>query len=142
MAKKGNSFNADQFNLWECCGQYYAGTVAKCRVCEKSRFDNRSPERSKPEPEQNKQYALDAKSQAAEALGQYTGKLCIVIERHSTRLLDDDNAIGGAKQMRDAIADLLGRKGDSEQDGLIFEYIQIKSKIKKTVIKFYKEIET
>lgn len=30
---------------------------------------------------------------------------------------DDDNTNGGAKQLRDAIAELLGREGDSEADG-------------------------
>ena len=38
-------------------------------------------------------------------------------------LQDDDNAQGGAKQLRDAIAALLCREGDSEEDGLTWEYI-------------------
>ena len=37
--------------------------------------------------------------------------------------------------MRDAIAELLGKPGDSEADGLVFRYVQVKSKIKKTVVK-------
>jgi len=36
---------------------------------------------------------------------------------------DDDNQSGGAKQLRDAIASFLCRKGDSEEDGLTWEYI-------------------
>ena len=40
--------------------------------------------------------------------------------------------------MRDAVAELLGKPGDSEADGLIFRYVQIKSKVKKTVIKIMK----
>ena len=37
--------------------------------------------------------------------------------------------------MRDAIAELLGKRGDSEADGLEFRYVQIKSPVKKTVVK-------
>ena len=37
--------------------------------------------------------------------------------------------------MRDALAELLGKRGDSEADGLEFRYIQVRSKVKKTVVK-------
>ncbi len=37
--------------------------------------------------------------------------------------------------MRDAIAELLGKKGDSLEDGVEFCYRQVKSKMKKTVIR-------
>lgn len=37
--------------------------------------------------------------------------------------------------MRDAIAELLGKSGDSEADGLEFQYVQFKSKVRKTVVK-------
>jgi hypothetical protein len=138
MKKRRNLFNAEKLNLWNCCGEYYPGGITHCRKCGKPRLDASSSERSTPKPQQSQPDALDAKSQVTEALGNYSGRLRIVIERHSNRMLDDDNAIGGAKQLRDAIAHLLDRKGDSEQDGLTFEYIQVKSKAKKTVIKFYK----
>ena len=32
---------------------------------------------------------------------------------------DDDNTVGGAKQLRDAVSELLSRKGDSEADGFV-----------------------
>ena len=38
--------------------------------------------------------------------------------------LDDDNFIGGCKELRDAIAEALGRSGDSETDGMHWEYVQ------------------
>lgn len=37
--------------------------------------------------------------------------------------------------MRDTIAELLGKKGDSTADGLEFEYVQVKSKVRKMVVK-------
>jgi hypothetical protein len=49
---------------------------------------------------------------------------------------DDDNFQGGCKQLRDAIASALGFPGDSERDGLTWEYRQKKGEIK-TVIEVY-----
>lgn len=60
-------------------------------------------------------------------------RLRVTIERRSPRQLDDDNFAGGAKQLRDSIAELLGRKGDAEEDGLEFSYRQTKGK-KMTII--------
>ena len=40
------------------------------------------------------------------------------------RRLDCDNLSGGCKQLRDAIATAMGRKGDSEEDGMFWEYEQ------------------
>lgn len=37
--------------------------------------------------------------------------------------------------MRDAIADALGLRGDSEADGIVFRYEQVSSKEKRTVIR-------
>jgi len=48
------------------------------------------------------------------------------ITRISPRQLDDDNLSGGCKELRDAIAASLGRKGDSEKDGMKWEYKQEK----------------
>ena len=55
---------------------------------------------------------------------------------HSGRL-DDDNLSGGAKQLRDAIAAFLGRKGDSEKDGLTWEYRQEKWTGHETMIEVF-----
>lgn len=65
--------------------------------------------------------------------------LCRITRRvpHSKRL-DDDNLSGGAKQLRDAIATSLGRKGDSEKDGLFWEYCQEKADKHETVIEIFR----
>ena len=138
MKSKGVKFNAKNLRLWECCGRYYAIGVPFCSRCGKERPDNSPTRTLNTKPERRKQNALGSEIALAETLQDFAGRsLCITIERHSPRLLDDDNFIGGCKQLRDAIAEVLGRKGDSEADGLKFEYLQVRSKIKKTVIKIY-----
>ena len=136
MKSKGVTFNANNLKLWECCGKYNAIGVPFCSLCGKERPDNSYSGTPYTKPERRKQDALGSEIALEETLQDFTGRnLCVTIERHSPRLLDDDNFIGGCKQLRDAIAEVLGRKGDSEADGLKFEYLQVKSKIKKTVIK-------
>lgn len=68
--------------------------------------------------------ALVAEVQGADVLDADAARLHITITRRSPWPLDDDNLVGGAKQLRDAIAELLGRKGDAERDGLEWEYRQ------------------
>lgn len=141
MKKRGITFNADKLNLWQCCGVYHASGVKVCSICGKGKFDSSPAERSHAEPERRKPSALDCKSAIAQALPHSAARYHITIERHSPRTLDDDNFCGGCKQLRDTIAELLGKSGDSEADGLTFEYKQNKSKIKKTVIKI-RELES
>ena len=50
--------------------------------------------------------------------------LLVRIVRVGGRRMDDDNLAGGCKELRDAIAAALGRRGDSEADGLEWEYSQ------------------
>ena len=50
---------------------------------------------------------------------------------------DDDNLIGGAKSLRDAIASMLNLKGDSEKDGIEFIYSQARSGETETIIEIY-----
>jgi hypothetical protein len=135
MKKSGITFNADKLKLWQCCGVYHASGVRHCSICGKSKPDNNHPERADAQPERRKQSSLDCKSAIAQALPRSAARYHITIERHSPRTLDDDNFCGGCKQLRDTIAELLGKTGDSEADGLTFEYKQVKSKLKKTVIK-------
>ena len=52
------------------------------------------------------------------------GTLSVRIVRVGGRPLDDDNLAGGCKELRDAIAAALGRRGDSKADGLHWEYRQ------------------
>lgn len=135
MKKSGITFNAEKLKLWQCCGVYHASGVKVCSICGKSKLDNSPAERADAQPERSKQPALDCKSALAQALPRSAARYHITIERHSPRTLDDDNFCGGCKQLRDTIAELLGKTGDSEADGLTFEYLQVKSKLKKTVIK-------
>ena len=90
------------------------------------------------QPERAELPSLDGQVQAEEILDGDAARLCVTIERHSSRELDYDNFVGGAKQLRDAIAELLGRKGDAEEDGLVFRYVQKRAKRKKTVIRIEK----
>ena len=136
--KKGVLFNAEKLKLWLCdCGSYNCNGADSCLVCGKKRPDGSATRSSDAKPQRCKQDALGEKSAFAETIQEFTGRLHITIERHSPRILDDDNFIGGCKQLRDAIAELLCKKGDSTSDGLEFEYLQVKSKVKKTVVKIY-----
>jgi len=76
-------------------------------------------------PKRNRQGALDREISFAQGMVDITGPLIIRITRiYQGKEYDDDNFIGGCKQLRDAIAAALSRKGDSEKDGLRWEYIQ------------------
>lgn len=56
------------------------------------------------------------------------------------RRYDDDNFSGGCKELRDTIAEnWLKRKGDSQEDGLYWEYRQEKGEETKTIIEIYKK---
>ena len=55
------------------------------------------------------------------------------------RPYDDDNMSGGCKSLRDAIAAALGRKGDSEEDGLAWEYAQEKGPEAETIIEIWED---
>jgi hypothetical protein len=92
--------------------------------------DSRSRARD-PQPQQAG--ALVAEVQRADVLDADAPRLRVTITRRSQRPLDDDNFVGGCKQLRDAIAELLGRKGDAEKDGLVWEYRQEKGE-KMTII--------
>jgi len=135
MKKGGLVINAEQWKLWQCCGRFMSSGITVCPLCGKPRPDNHPPRTPDTKPEHGKCDALDKKSQIEEALSGLAGRFRITIERHAPRTLDSDNFWGGCKQLRDAIAELLGKKGDSEADGLEFRYVQIHSKIRKTVLK-------
>lgn len=85
------------------------------------------------EPECAELASLVGQVPREEVLDADAPRLRVTIERRSPRQLDDDNFAGGAKQLRDSIAELLGRKGDAEEDGLEFVYRQAKGK-KMTII--------
>ena len=75
------------------------------------------------EQEQNGPDALGGQGPTQKGMVGIAGKVHVVITRHGKRKLDYDNFVGGCKGIRDGIAeDLLGLKGDSEKDGITFEY--------------------
>jgi len=84
-----------------------------------------------------KQKTLGVQKTIKSCMVDITGTLLIRITRQSNRILDDDNFSGGCKELRDAITTIIGRPGDSEKDGLFWEYKQ-KIGEPKTVIEVYK----
>lgn len=135
MKKGGTVINAEKWRLWTCCGRFMSSGIAFCPVCGSPRPDCHSSRTPHSKFERGKCDALDEKSQIAEALSGLAGRFRVTIERHGPRTLDGDNFVGGCKQLRDAVAELLCKKGDSISDGLEFHYVQVHSKIKKTVLK-------
>lgn len=77
-----------------------------------------------PQPERDEQTPLVGTEFVTPRLVHIAGPVVVRIVRRGPRRLDDDNLSGGCKELRDAIAVVLGRKGDSERDGLRFEYSQ------------------
>ena len=135
MKGHGDRINAEATGIWQCCGEYLSRGIASCPHCGKERPDGGSARTPDAKPERSQCNALDAKSEIAEALSGSAGRFRVTIERHGPRTLDSDNFWGGCKQLRDAVAELLGKRGDSDADGLEFRYVQVKSKVKKTVVK-------
>ena len=72
----------------------------------------------------NKQKALDVENETSTSMVDITGPVIVRLTRCGKRKYDDDNYIAGNKALRDAIASALGRKGDSEEDGMYWEYRQ------------------
>lgn len=105
--------------------------AVRARIQEALNAENNHRGQAHPEPQPAE--ALVAKVPREEILDADAPRLHITITRRSPRPLDDDNLVGGCKQLRDAIAELLGRKGDAEKDGLVWEYRQEKGE-KMTVI--------
>jgi hypothetical protein len=78
------------------------------------------------ESKRNRRRALVGEKPVAQGMVDITGPLLIRITRcYTGKRYDDDNLVGGCKQLRDAIAAALSRKGDSEKDGLYWEYRQV-----------------
>jgi hypothetical protein len=50
--------------------------------------------------------------------------ILVRVVRVGGRPLDDDNLAGGCKELRDSVASALGRRGDSQADGLFWQYAQ------------------
>jgi len=79
------------------------------------------------EQKRGKRAALGGKGEDANGMVDLPGPLHVKIIRRvrdQRSILDDDNFSGGCKELRDAVAAAFGLKGDSEKDGITFEYIQ------------------
>jgi hypothetical protein len=126
-------------DFWRCdeCGEYNSLGRTNCSGCGTAIFNNNIAGNNTV-GKCSEWPTLDNQGAITEALQGYAGNLVIVIERHGQKMLDDDNFIAGCKQLRDAIAEACGRSGDSEKDGLKFEYLQVKAKHNQMVIKIYK----
>lgn len=90
-----------------------------CAVADLDDARNKNP-KQKPD----KLAPLEFSAPAAPGLVDIAGPLFVRITRQSPRPLDDDNLSGGCKQLRDAVAALLGRGDDSERSGMHWEYAQ------------------
>jgi hypothetical protein len=77
---------------------------------------------AKPQPDEEP--ALGGGGPDAPVLVDLAGPVHVRLTRVGGRLLDGDNLQGGSKQLRDAIASALGRRGDSDADGMFWEYAQ------------------
>jgi hypothetical protein len=105
--------------------------AVQMRIKEALYAQNHHTRQADPQPQPAE--ALVGKVPREEVLGADAPRLHITITRRAPRQLDGDNFVGGCKQLRDAIAELLGRKGDAERDGLEWEYRQEKGE-KMTII--------
>lgn len=76
------------------------------------------------QPQQDAGVSLESQARYPALLAHPAGSLSVRIIRIGGRALDDDNLAAGCKELRDAVAAALGRHGDSERDGLAWEYVQ------------------
>lgn len=70
------------------------------------------------------------------------GPLLVRVTRRvgcNSEYYDHENLVGGAKRVQDAIAAFLSRKGDSEKDGLWWEYRQVQSEESEIVIEIFRK---
>ena len=90
----------------------------------------------------NQHEALVVQDEVKEKAPWLNGPIVIRFVRHSPRLLDRDNFIASLKGALDSLVTLLGRKGDSERDGVHVEYYQIPSKQKGLAIEIRPDTQT
>lgn len=113
--------------LWQGCDGDYYTAAGKCRRCGKGRAEHHTAGLPPPVPERTVEPTLDAYSRLQIDCPRIDGPCRIVITRGygTAGPLDFDNLVGGAKALRDAIAEkILGRKSDAENTGIVWEYRQ------------------
>lgn len=91
-----------------------------------------------PKPERDKQVPLVGQAKAETGMVYLNFPVLVIITGRCPRPYDDDNFSGGCKELRDAIAAALSFKGDSEKDGIRFEYVQEKGQAE-TIIEVYEQ---
>jgi len=128
---------APRFKLEQLPEKYRKQAEEQLRNEKKFDLQNRDGWNNPSVSECREQKKLALSSIFAADLADPTVPLLVRICRQNYRQLDDDNFIGGCKELRDAITTMLGRKGDSEKDGLFWEYEQ-KIGEPKTIIEIYK----
>ncbi len=89
------------------------------------------------QPEHDEQFALVETARRKASMVDFDQPRIVRITRYGKRIYDDDNFIGGCKELRDAIATALGGRGDSQKDGFEWEYRQKKGE-PKTIIEVFK----
>ena len=131
----------NKLGYWECCSEMYHPSFTQCPKCGKKQNETTTrdtTEKSKnTKSKRSKLQTLGLSAQAQATMAELPHQLHIVITRHGGRKLDTDNLSGGSKQLRDAIAEVLGRKGDSEEDGLTWEYQQVPGGDKSVTIQIF-----
>lgn len=87
---------------------------------------HRTPGRRAAKPKPDQPGGLGLSSPLAAFVDVAPRKCLVRITRYGLRRYDDDNMVGGSKELRDSIAAALGFPGDSEEDGLRWQYAQEK----------------
>ena len=90
----------------------------------RAQLEAAAPRCPHPVPERDPRPTLEPEGQDPLLLVDPARTLLVRIVRIGGRRMDDDNLTGGCKELRDAIAAALGRRGDSEADGFAWEYAQ------------------
>ena len=120
-------FDPESAGLWQGCDGDYYTAAGKCRRCGKGRAEHHPAGLPPAVPERTAEPALDAQSRLQIAVPRIDGACRVVITRGygSAGPLDYDNLVGGAKALRDQIAEkILHRKSDAENTGILWEYRQ------------------
>ncbi len=111
-------------NMWQCpsCGAYNAKGVTICS-CGGTGNHNNAGRNKSAKPKSGKSKTLERSTRTAQSVGNNdTSSLLVKVTQYSPRELDEDNLSGGCKQLRDAVAESLGRTGDSKAEGFLWQY--------------------
>ena len=97
---------------------------ARYQAQARAQLDALAAGRHPPQPEHDAGTPLERETPDPVLLVHPDRALRVRVVRVGGRSLDDDNLAGGCKELRDAIAAALGRRGDSQADGFLWEYRQ------------------